>query len=71
MTEKQMKELPQLLTVKEMAEILKIRLNAAYQIIYKRSFPILKIGPKKIRVPRYELINWIKNGKFDFKFDED
>lgn len=71
MTEKQMKELPQLLTVKEMAEILKIKLNAAYQIIYKRSFPILKIGPKKIRVPRYELINWIKNGKFDFEFDED
>lgn len=70
MTENQMKELPELLTVKEMAEILKIRLNAAYQIIYKRSFPILKIGPKKIRVPRYELIDWIKNDKFDFKFDD-
>lgn len=71
MTEKQMKELPELLTVKEMAEILKIKLNAAYQIIYKRSFPILKIGPKKIMVPRYKLIDWIKNGKFDFEFDED
>lgn len=42
MTENQMKELPELLTVKEMAEILKIRLNAAYQIIYKRSFQYLK-----------------------------
>ena len=70
MTEKQMKELPELLTVKEMAEILEIRLNTAYQIVYKRSFPILRIGPKKIRVPRCKLTDWIKSGRSKFKFDE-
>lgn len=71
MTEKQMKELPVLLTVKEMAEVLKIGLNAAYQIIYKKEFQILRIAPKVIRVPTYELINWIKSGRSGFKFDED
>lgn len=38
-----MKELPVLLTVKEMAEVLKIELNAAYQIIYKKHFKIIRI----------------------------
>jgi predicted DNA-binding transcriptional regulator AlpA len=70
MTEKQMKELPALLTVKEMAQVLKIELNAAYQIIYKKHFRILRIAPKVIRVPRCELINWIKSGKSRFKFSE-
>lgn len=70
MTEKQMKELPVLLTVKEMAEVLKIELNAAYQIIYKKHFKILRIAPKVIRVPRCELIDWIRSGRSGFEFSE-
>lgn len=69
-TEKNMNELPALLTVKEMAEVLRIGLNTAYQIIYKESFPVLRIGHKKIRVPRCELIKWIKSGKSRFEFSE-
>ncbi|KZL94001.1 helix-turn-helix domain-containing protein [Clostridium magnum] len=68
MTEKQMKELPALLTIKEMAQVLRIELNAAYQIIYKKHFKILRIAPK--RVPRCELINWIKSGNSRFRFIE-
>lgn len=71
MTEKMMNELPALLTVKEMSEVLKIGLNTAYQIIYKKSFPVLRIGHKKIRVLRCELIKWIKNGKSRFEFSEE
>ncbi|MBV7271623.1 helix-turn-helix domain-containing protein [Clostridiaceae bacterium UIB06] len=71
MTEKQMEKLPALLTVKEMAAVLKIGLNAAYQIIYKKEFCILRIAPRVIRVPSCELIRWIKSGKSKFKFYED
>ncbi len=70
MTEKEMNELPSLLTVKEMASVLRIGRNSAYQIIYEKSFPILKLGPKKIRVPKYELIQWIKSNTSKFQFSE-
>ena len=50
-----------------MAQVLKIELNATYQIIYKKHFRILRIAPKAIRVPRCELIKSEKSG---FEFSE-
>lgn len=70
MTERIINDLPALLTVKEMAVVLGIGLNTAYQIIYKESFLVLRIAPKKIRVPRCELIRWIKSEKSKFEFSE-
>lgn len=71
MTEKEMSELPTLLTVKEMAEVLRIGRNAAYEIIYEKSFPVLRLGPKKIRIPKYELIQWVKNNTKKHEFSSD
>lgn len=68
MTEKEMNELPTLLTVKEMAEVLKIGRNAAYELIYEKSFPVLRLGPKKIRIPKYELIQWVKSNIREHEF---
>ena len=65
MTEKEINELHTLLTVTEMAQILRIGKNAAYEIIYEKDFPVLRLGPKKIRVPKEELLKWIKSNLTD------
>lgn len=64
----EIEELPALLTVKEMAEALKITQSNAYRIIYKKCFQILRIGPKKIRIPRYELIKWMESDEYNTNF---
>jgi excisionase family DNA binding protein len=61
MTEEELNDMPTLLKVTEMADILRIGRNAAYEIIYQDDFPILRLGPKKIRVPKQELLDWIKS----------
>lgn len=61
MTDTEINELHTLLTVPEMAKILRIGRNAAYEMVYQKNFPVLRLGPKKIRVPKSELLKWIKN----------
>ncbi len=68
MTDKEINELPSLLTVTEMAKVLRIGRNAAYVLVYQKNFPVLILGPKKIRVPKDELLQWIKNNTNDYKF---
>jgi len=63
MIEKELENLPTLLTVKEMAMVLRLRRNAVYELIYNNSFPVLRFGPNKIRIPKFELIKWIKNNE--------
>lgn len=71
MTEKEMSELPTLLTVREMANVLRIGRNAAYELIYQKSFPVLRLGPKKIRIPKYELVQWIKSNTKKYEFSSE
>ncbi len=53
MTEKQFEELPMLLTVDQMRKVLNIGKNSAYELIYQKNFPILKLGgERKIRIPK-------------------
>lgn len=61
MTDKEINELPVLLTVPEVAKFLRIGRNAAYKLVYQKNFPILRLGPKKIRIPKEKLIEWVKN----------
>lgn len=49
-----------LLTVLEMAKMLKISRSKAYELIKEKSFPIIKIG-KCIRISQKELINYLHN----------
>lgn len=72
MNEEQLNKLPILLTVKEVGSLLRIGRNAAYELIYQKNFPVLIISPRKIRVPKNELINWIKENINIYKlnFDE-
>jgi excisionase family DNA binding protein len=69
MVEEKLKELPVLLTVKEMAGVLRIGRNSAYEMVYQKKILVLRLGPKKIRIPKYELIQWIKNNVKDFEFN--
>lgn len=47
-----------LLTVVEMAELLKISRSKAYSLIKEKTFPKIKIG-KCIRIDKNKLLNWL------------
>lgn len=60
MTEKEFEQLPMLLTVDQMRKVLNIGKNAAYELVYQKNFPVLKLGERKIRIPKDRFIEWIK-----------
>lgn len=49
-----------LLTVKEMAEILGIGVTYAYRLVNTKGFPVLRLGPRQIRIPFEGLKRWIE-----------
>lgn len=60
MTEKEFENLPMLLTVTDMQKVLNIGKNAAYELVYQKNFPVLRLGERKIRIPKDKLLDWIK-----------
>lgn len=48
----------ELLTVSEMANLLKISRSKAYELIKDKTFPIIKIG-KCIRINKLQLFKWL------------
>ena len=48
----------ELITVIEMAEILKISRSKAYSLIKQVDFPIIRIG-KCVRIPRKAMLQWL------------
>jgi len=50
----------EILTVKEVAEYLKISLPTAYQIVNQVDFPKIKIG-NRYKIPKDGLEKWIKD----------
>ncbi|WP_409068896.1 helix-turn-helix domain-containing protein [Clostridium caseinilyticum] len=67
MTEKQFEELPMLLTVDQMRKVLNIGKNSAYELIYQKNFPILKLGERKIRIPKKDLLIWIESNTKNYE----
>jgi excisionase family DNA binding protein len=63
MTEQEIRELPYLLTVKETAKVLRIGINAAYELVWQKKIPVLQLGERKIRIPKQELLAWIDGHK--------
>ncbi len=51
-----------LITVLEMAELLKISRSNAYKLVKDATLPIIKIG-KCIRISKIELENWLNKNK--------
>lgn len=50
--------LPLVMTPMDVAAVLKISRNTAYELVHRDSFPSLKIG-KQYRIPRDKFINWL------------
>lgn len=55
-----MEHLPLVLTPKDIAKVLQISRNTAYEVIHCKGFPIMKVG-KQYRVSREQFINWLNN----------
>lgn len=51
-----------IITVPEMADLLKISRSKAYELVKDTTFPIIKIG-KCIRINKKELESWLHNAK--------
>ena len=50
----------EILTVKEIKEILKIGTNAAYNFIHSKAFPVIKIG-QCYRISAASFYTWLEN----------
>lgn len=51
-------ELPLLLNVKQLADLLGVSYSSAYELIQEDDFPAVRIG-KRIVIPKDELRKWI------------
>lgn len=49
-----------ILTVKQIQEILKIGTNTAYNLIHSQAFPVIKIG-QCYRIPAAPFYAWLEN----------
>jgi excisionase family DNA binding protein len=52
--------LSDLLTLKEVKDILKVGQNKVYEMAQTKQIPVVKIGNKGYRVPRHALEKWIE-----------
>lgn len=68
MNEEEFKELPLLLKVSDIQKILGIGRNSAYELIYRKQFPVLRLGERQIRVPKNKFVEWIKNNTKTYEF---
>ncbi|QDX92027.1 DNA-binding protein [Brevibacillus laterosporus] len=53
--------LPPLLKISDVAKVLRVGRNYAYELARRTDFPVINIGTKKksvLRVPKYELAIW-------------
>ncbi|MBQ6755454.1 MAG: helix-turn-helix domain-containing protein [Oscillospiraceae bacterium] len=60
MRTKEIDELPYMLNANEVADILGIARNSAYNLMRSKGFPTIHIGRRMV-VPKDKLIKWIEN----------
>lgn len=53
--------LPIILEVKDIATILKISRNTAYELVHSKDFPKIAVG-RQYRIPRSKFIEWLESG---------
>lgn len=52
-------DLPLVMTPEDIAKVLQISRNTAYEVVHREDFPVFKIG-KQYRVSRENFIEWTK-----------
>jgi excisionase family DNA binding protein len=55
---KESSDLPLLLTVPDLAALLHIGKNNAYEMCHQPGFPVIRLG-KQLRIPRDALLRWL------------
>ena len=55
-------ELREMLTIKEVKEIMKIGTNAAYNLVHSKSFPVIKVG-HSYRIPKESFYAWLTQSR--------
>ena len=50
-------ELPEVMTIKELQQFLKIGRNSAYDLVNRKEFKVLRVG-KSIRINRADFLRW-------------
>lgn len=58
-TVKEFEQLPLVLKVDEMAQVLGISRKLAYQLVRRDGFPAVRVGKKRLVIPRDRLIQWL------------
>ena len=53
-------ELPEVMTIKELQQFLKIGRNSAYDLVNRKEFKVLRVG-KSIRINKAEFLRWFDN----------
>lgn len=69
MIKERLNELPPLITVKEMAQVLRIERSTANEIIYRENFTIIMLKSRRTIIIKEELINWLENNTAKYKFN--
>ena len=69
MIKERLNELPPLITVKEMAQVLRIERSTANEIIYRENFTVIMLKSRRTRILKEELINWLENNTAKYKFN--
>lgn len=54
-----MTELPDVLTISQMAKFLQIGISKAYEMSHWAGFPAVRIG-RQVRVPKRALLEWLE-----------
>jgi len=54
------KDHPHLLTVREAAKLLRISTDLAYGLIRAGMLPVLRLGERRIVIPREALLRWVE-----------
>jgi excisionase family DNA binding protein len=58
-TIKSLDDLPVCLNVSDVAQILRVSRKVAYKIIHQKDFPSIRVGEKRIVIPRDKFIEWM------------
>ena len=53
-------ELPEVMTIKELQQFLKIGRNSAYDLVNRKEFKVLRVG-KRISINKAEFLRWFDN----------
>ncbi len=54
-------DLPLTLKVEQVAEILQVGRNTAYSLIRQKGFPVVRIGEKRVVIPRDRFLQWLND----------